>query len=1417
MGKSAVKIERRLQGVGNMLSRSNIAFLCGSAWLCASLFTGCVAAEPEAEARNQDINSDTSGSQPDAGSLDALADVSENLPTKKFNEPCAEDAECESGLCVAGPDGESVCTQPCDDEVCPTDWLCKPLSWNQPDVGYSNACMPGTMNHCAPCDSSALCGGINDHCIAIGTDGGTWCAAQCAEDADCPGDYRCSDTGSEGSFCIPKTGSCVCNTETDQTWRACTTESDWGTCTGVEICDGPKGWIGCTAPAPAHELCDGQDNDCDGEMDESYVDLDNDGQADCVDGDDDGDGIPDAEDVCPLVSDYDQADSDGDGTGDACVQDNDGDGVEDDLDNCALISNPLQVDVDGDGLGDPCDDDDDNDGVNDGSDNCQFTANADQTDTDSDGLGDACEGDDDGDGVADGDDNCPTAPNAEQGDMDADGLGDYCDNDVDGDNVLDGDDNCPALANADQTDTDGDTDGDACDADDDGDGVEDGSDNCQFVSNGDQIDTDSDLAGDACDGDDDNDGVDDATDNCQLVSNTEQANTDGDDAGNECDDDDDNDGVDDVDDNCALTANADQGNADGSGAGDACVEDDDGDGFLDEADNCLSVSNADQTDTDGDGAGDACDDDDDGDGDLDVDDCAPLDADKGPSTQEVCGDGIDNNCGNGVDEPGAEGCTDFYADVDGDNYGFGAPECLCAADGVYTAEVAGDCDDSQSAVKPTANEVCDGIDNNCAGGIDENLVMACAPDGYLGNEEFWGLGPCMMGESTCINAQWGECVGSVVPQPEICDDLIDNDCNNVEDDEGACASDCEGELCNFDSGDDDPDGDGSPFNPPQPDPDPTDDEVPPPCEYNCGENVGTNDDGQLVLDLTVSVLDVPYLWLANDSDHTISKIDSITGAEAARYNISGNGGCSNPSRTAVNATGAVWVACRDNNVVTHIAPEEEQCIDRNGDGIIQTSSVTFDNAGNKTVDMLPWQDDECVLFNGTPIPADDAPQDTINNPITAGGCNVGLRGLAVRADNSVVMGGLSTTCMAGHVWQANYEYDPSQPYEADVNPRVRLTDHWHLGSLTHTDWNGDACSWAYDGQAYGYAIDQQGHAWVSSITTNIAWIDLDNRKACSFPSVATYGIAIDYAGRVWLGDWSGSAVIGWVFDPSDKSMNGVSQWKTGGNFWEGTNLPSTQYTRGASASFDPAKPFGYFNMSNGATGAVRVEVTNESPFEAKVVGIIRTDSNSICSGGGSGCGISQDGQGDLWVVHMEVCGDSNWDGKNRPTAVSTELDPEQITGWINPSSGPEAAMYVKSQVQQGSHTYTYSDFMGYQFATIVDPTGFYIQRFEGWGVGDPLQSTQWMSMAAIIVEQATSPPLLMSYRSGADAEEIGAASFSEPVQLSCSAGTCALEPLEELHGALLDVKITLKKDGQGGSVTIANIQASGKKTATAAP
>ena len=60
-----------------------------------------------------------------------------------------------------------------------------------------------------------------------------------------------------------------CDAETDEglSTRSCQQSNAFGTCTGSENCDGNNGWVGCDAPVPEQEICDGADNDCDAAID----------------------------------------------------------------------------------------------------------------------------------------------------------------------------------------------------------------------------------------------------------------------------------------------------------------------------------------------------------------------------------------------------------------------------------------------------------------------------------------------------------------------------------------------------------------------------------------------------------------------------------------------------------------------------------------------------------------------------------------------------------------------------------------------------------------------------------------------------------------------------------------------------------------------------------------------------------------------------------------------------------------------------------------------------------------------------------------------------------------------------------------------------------------------------------------------
>jgi len=102
-------------------------------------------------------------------------------------------------------------------------------------------------------------------------------------------------------------------------------------------------------------------------------------------------------------------------------------------------------------------------------------------------------------------------------------------------------------------------------------------------------------------------------------------------------------------------------------------------------------------------------------GDIDCDD---TNAGVNQNSQEVCGDGKDNNCDGQIDEDCSLGCID----TDGDGYGI-------------NCEAGSDCDDRDPHVHPGKSEICgDKRDNNCDGTVDEGCGI-CAASVLLGEDD----------------------------------------------------------------------------------------------------------------------------------------------------------------------------------------------------------------------------------------------------------------------------------------------------------------------------------------------------------------------------------------------------------------------------------------------------------------------------------------------------------------------------------------------------------------------------------------------------------------------------------------------------------------------------------------------------------
>lgn len=272
-----------------------------------------------------------------------------------------------------------------------------------------------------------------------------------------------------------------------------------------------------------------------------------------------------------------------------------------------------------------------------------------------------------------------------------------------------------------------------------------------------------------------------------------------------------------------------------------------------------------------------------------------------------------------------------------------------------------------------------------------------------------------------------------------------------------------------------------------------------------------------------------FIWVAASGRGTIVKIDTETGDILGEYWSSPDGMGRNPSRTTVDANGNVWAGNRNEasgnrGSIVHIGLEENgQCVDRNGNGTIETSSglgdiLDWDNAGSADVNGgVSTAKDECIIHYvrtaGTYVRT--VAVDGANN-VWAGG--YGNRVHELYDDNGLaVPGSLFTAACGGYgglvdgngvLWSANISqsrllrYDPAGPVSTCI----------------------------YVNQSYGLGIDSSGAIWNSMYSSNMVMkINPDGTIVGGFPKWTggasnDRGVAVTPDDNVWVANSAGTDV-----------------------------------------------------------------------------------------------------------------------------------------------------------------------------------------------------------------------------------------------------------------------------------------------------
>ncbi len=267
-----------------------------------------------------------------------------------------------------------------------------------------------------------------------------------------------------------------------------------------------------------------------------------------------------------------------------------------------------------------------------------------------------------------------------------------------------------------------------------------------------------------------------------------------------------------------------------------------------------------------------------------------------------------------------------------------------------------------------------------------------------------------------------------------------------------------------------------------------------------------------------------YLWVANASQSTVSKVNTETMVEEARFLTRPDGG-GNPSRTSVSVDGrSVAVANRYGGLVKIWAREQFCDPMKNGVPGLQTSTGPND--------VLAWDEDDCVAWY-RPFP-----ELTTQRPVAWSG----------RID--------PVLCEDQAVWTAGCGGGALPGFGSGGDTQVFLVDGQDGEILQEVEVAGYPCA---NFGPYGGAIDPEGNFWLTYNNGNVAVVRADSFETQVFAKPAElqpYGITVDREGFVWVSSYGEMAGAGrldpatgdWTLVTGFAGQGGVTQ-SMDGRIW----------------------------------------------------------------------------------------------------------------------------------------------------------------------------------------------------------------------------------------------------------------------------